>query len=110
MIEEQKSDHIEIVHFRRQRIIEGSRQAHAVLHGRRRKPRRESSFSTLTEIWGILTIDRAGRPNGARIELGAVAGAGPHIEHLHARPQPREGEEWHWIAAFRFRIASQLDR
>src|SRR5262249_38111586 len=36
---------------------------------------------------------------GTRHQLAAVATAGAHIEHLHARAYPSEGEELHRIAA-----------
>src|SRR5215472_14339068 len=51
------------------------------------------------EVGGVLGVDDAARADGARHQLAAVAAAGSHIEHLHARAYAGEGEELHRISA-----------
>src|SRR5262249_45250133 len=48
---------------------------------------------------GVLGVGDAACRDRARHQLGAVAAAGSHIEHLHARAYAGEGEKLHRIAA-----------
>src|SRR5262249_32875648 len=99
VIEEQIRDHVEVMNVTRQWIIVRSHESDAVFHCGGGGSRREGIPCTLKIIGWILTVDYAGRSNDARRELGAVAGAGSHIEHLHARLQPSELKERHRISA-----------
>ena len=77
--------------IRRHWIVKGADVGHDVFHCRRLQSRFESGLGFLEEIGGILTIDDPARDDGAGKHLSAVAAAGTHIEHLHARAHAGKG-------------------
>src|SRR6516225_8579446 len=62
--------------------------------------RLEGRLRLFAEIRRVLAIHNAVRRDGARHQLGAVAGAGAHIEHLHSWANPSKFQKGQRIAPF----------
>ena len=99
VVEKEKGDEIEIAHFRRRRIVERPEQRRHALHRRRLHARIEIRFRLLEQVRHVLRIDRAVGRHRTCHQLGRVAAAGAHIEHLHPRPRARERKELRRIAS-----------
>jgi hypothetical protein len=99
VVVEQERDQVEILHARRSRIVERRGVGDDVLHCRRRHASREGGLGPLREVARILREHDAVRRHRARHQFAAVAAAGAHIEHLHARTRGGKSEERCRVAA-----------
>src|SRR5262245_817562 len=99
VIKEKERDEVEIARVGGQRVVERPRQRDDLRHRRRLHARLEALLRARAEVDGVLGVDDAACPDRARHQLGAVAAAGSHIEHLHARAYAGEVEKLHRIAA-----------
>jgi hypothetical protein len=100
VVVEQEGDQVEVRHARRNRIVERRGIGDRILHRRRRQPRLERGLGALAEIGRILRKHDPVRRHRLRHQFAAVAAAGAHIEHLHARARRGKSEEGRRIAAF----------
>ena len=99
VVVEEEGDEVQIARIGRQRVVERPRQHDDVLHRRGLHARLDPLLRPAAEVGRVLPIDLAARARCARHQLGAVAAACAHIEHLHARAHAGEGKELHRIAA-----------
>ena len=100
VIGEEEGDQVEARDIGRDRIVEIPDHMHDVLHRRLLGADIELVLDEAFDHGGgILRVDDAGRPDGARQQFGAVAGAGLHIQHLHPGLDAGEGEHLGRLAA-----------
>src|SRR5262245_35812024 len=99
VVKEKESDEVEITHVGGQRVVERPRQHDDLRHRRRFHARLEALLRARAEVDGVLGVDDAAGADCARHQLGAVAAAGSHIEHLHARARAGEGKQLRRISA-----------
>src|ERR1700704_270202 len=93
VIGEKEGDQIEIAHARWNRIVIVSQHAHDVPHRRGFRTLVEALRRSRRNRLRVLRIDRSAGTDRAGEQLGRIASACSHIEHLHARPHASEREQ-----------------